>query len=88
MTLLPIDRKAQVVFEEPHNTLKYSGSSPFGLHQDDKVVCPSAEAMSTFVKFVIQLIEYNVGEYRRNRGTLGAYLVALLKYSIYDHTGC
>jgi len=87
MTLPPIDGKVQVLFEEPHNTLKDSMSSTFGLHQDDKVICPSAVAMATSVEFVVQLIEYHVREYRRNRGTLGASLGTLLKYAIHDHTG-
>jgi hypothetical protein len=87
MALLLIDRKAQVLFEEPHNALKYSMSSAFGLHQDDEVICPSTVAVATPVKFVVQLIEHNIREYWRNRGTLGASLRALVKYSIDNHAG-
>jgi hypothetical protein len=87
MAFLQVDLKLELAFEKPLNAPHDPFAGRQNLHQNDEVVCVPGETVPAFLKLLIEVVQKNVCQKRRQRTSLRDPFRGLLEASFHHHSG-
>src|SRR4030042_744037 len=83
----PVYLYLEFLLKEDTDTRHYTFSSASGLHQDDEVIGIPCEPMPPFLQFLIEIIQKDIAQKRRQWPALRHTFGRLVQPSVYDNTG-
>lgn len=82
-----VDLEFEFSFHKSRYAVEYPLTCLFRLYVDVAVVCVTAVGVASFLKFFVQVIEYDVGQQWRQRASLRCAFVAALDQSVFHDSG-